>query len=122
MGYVAAVIALTKGQAALCLVAVGPQEIGGLLQPGASVAIAVALMPRSAPSITANVGDRGLQCVQQVRKGRGECGFVAIGIQPVARLAEFAVAAPLVFGIEFSAMMAVGKVDLAFDKPAWVLE
>jgi hypothetical protein len=64
-----AVIALTKGQIALCLVAVGAQEIRGLAQPRAGVAIAVATVSWRNANVAPDILDRRLQCLQQVRKG-----------------------------------------------------
>lgn len=73
-----AVIALTKGRSTLCLMAVGAQEIRGVLQPGARVAIAVPLVLWGATRIASNVFDRCLQGVQQVLQGGVERRFVSI--------------------------------------------
>lgn len=102
--------------------AMGAQEVRGLVQPGAGVAIAVAVVSWGASSVTTNVFNRGLQGEQKIRKGRAQGGFATIGIQPVAGFAEVTVAASLVFGVETPAEMTVSEIDLAFDQPARILE
>jgi len=111
----AVVTALTKGRIALCLVAVGAQEICGLVQPGAGITIAVPVMSGGASSVATNVGDRGLQSVQEVRKRRVERGLGAIFVQPIAGLAEVAVATSFVVDIEIPTEMTVREIDFAFD-------
>jgi len=113
---------LIDGQMELRLMAVGAQEVRGLVQPGAGVAIAVPVVTWGASSVTANEFNRGLQGEQKVRKGRAQCGFATIGIQPVAGFAVVTVAASLVLGIETPAEMTASKINLAFDQPARILE
>ena len=102
--------------------AVGAQEVRGLVQPGAGVAIAVPVVTWGASSVTADVFNRGLQGAQKVRKGRAQCGLATIGIQPVTGFAEVTVAASLIFGIETPAEMTVSEIDLAFDQQARIFE
>lgn len=114
--------ALTKERIALCLMAVSSQEVGGFMQPYAGVAITVSIMLWHAWSIVANVGDRGIQGVQEVRQGRVERRFAAIEVQPVAGLAEMTMAATFIPGLEIAPQVAVREIDLALDQPARVLE
>ncbi len=114
--------ALTKGQIALCLMAVSSQEVGGFTQPLAGIAITVLIMLWRASSVVANVGDRGVQRLQEFREGSAERGFAAVEVQPVAGLAKMTMAAAFIPGLEIAAQVAVREIDLPFDQPARVFE
>ena len=117
-----AVTALTKGRIALCLVAVGAQEVRGVVQPGAGVTIAVPVVLWRTASIAANIVDGCLQGVQEIRQGGVERWLASIRIQPAAGFAKVTAAATLILVVEISSEMAIGEINLAFDQPARVLE
>ena len=115
-------MALTKGRAVLCLMAVGSEECAGFVQPFAGVAVAVPGVVGGVRTLPAHVTYGCLQGLYEVGKRGVRPGFQAIQTKPSAGAAKVTICTAGVVRLEAALQVAVGKIDLAIDKPARVVE
>ena len=94
----------------------------GFVQPFARIAVTVPGVVRGVGAVLADVVDRGLQCMDKLRKRGARPWFGPVLVQPAAGAAKVAVCANAVVRIEAAREMTISEVDLAFDKPARIGE
>ena len=94
----------------------------GFLQPYARIAVTVPGVVCGVSAVLADVADRGLQGIDEFGERSAGSRFGPIPMQPAAGAAEVASCAYSVVRIEVALQVAVGEIDLAFDKPAGIGE
>ena len=94
----------------------------GFVQPFARIAVTVPGVVRGVGAVLADVVDRGLQCMDKLRKRGARPWFGPVLVQPAAGAAKVAVCANAVVRIEAALEVAVREIDLALDKPARIGE
>lgn len=102
--------------------AVGSEECAGFAQPFASVAVAVPGVVGGVRTLAAHVTYGSLQGAYEVRERGIRCGLQPILVEPAAGAAKATICAAAVVRFEAALQVAVGKVDLAIDKPARIVE
>ena len=101
---------------------VRPEKCAGLVQPLAGVAVAPTGMAGGRRTLGAQVGDSGLEGLNQLGQRRRRSRFLPMLVQPAASRSKVAVRAARLGGLKASLEAAVGKIYLAVNEPARVLQ
>lgn len=102
--------------------AVGSEECAGFAQPFAGVAVAVPGVVGAVRILPAHVAYGRSQGVYEVGEWGLRRGLQPILVEPAAGAAKATIFAAAVVEREAALKVAVGKIDLAIDKPARIVE